>query len=294
MRHPKIKRAAALVVLLAVASLVAFARVNNDPPTDQQKEFAEQTADLLQKEVFAALLQEFGETTPENVEQGKQAVSLIFHDSNRDIRLIGVFPPLLGGNNNIPSDPFERQSLALALQGKPNMTVERVGNRWYYRRSIALSRSSTPSPVTAETSTGRRSGGMRAVIVASRPHSSSPNKSALFHTSRSRSSRSGSIPRSRSTCRTSAASASVSPWEMSLTWSRISASITSSSVARNAATSMVGRSEMKPTVSDRIAVSPCGSLIAREVGSSVANSRFSAKTPAAVMRLNRVDLPALV
>ena len=139
MRHPKMKRAVALVLLIAAAGLVAFARVNNDPPTDAQKEVAVQTADLLQNEVFAALLQEFGETTDENVEQGKQAVSLIFHDANRDIRLIGAFGPLLGGNNNIPSDDFEQQSLAKALQGEGTFTVERHGNRWYYRRSIALS-----------------------------------------------------------------------------------------------------------------------------------------------------------
>ncbi|HEX8558147.1 MAG TPA: hypothetical protein VF668_08605 [Pyrinomonadaceae bacterium] len=139
MRHPKMKRAVALVILIAVAGLVALGRVNNQPPTEEQKEFAVQTADLLQKEVFAALLQEFGETTPENVEQGKQAVSLIFHDANRDIRLVGGFEPLLGGDNNLPSDPFEQESLALALQGKPNAAVERHGNRWYYRRSVALS-----------------------------------------------------------------------------------------------------------------------------------------------------------
>ena len=141
MRHPKIKRIAALVVLIAVAAIVAYGRVNNDPPTEQEKEFAVQTADLLQNEVFAALLQEFGETTPENVEQGKLAVSLIFHDANRDIRLIGNAGPLLGGNNNVHSDEFEQESLALALQGKPNQTVERHGNRWYYRRSVALSNS---------------------------------------------------------------------------------------------------------------------------------------------------------
>src|SRR5215211_3199466 len=123
MGHLKVKRAAALVILIAVAAIVAFGRVNNDPPTDAEKEVAVQTANLLQNEVFAALLQEFGETTPENVELGKQAVSLIFHDANRDIRLIGNFQPLLGGNNNIPSDPFEQESLALALQGKPNQTV---------------------------------------------------------------------------------------------------------------------------------------------------------------------------
>ena len=138
MRHLKIKRAAALAVLISLAALVAYGRVNNDPPTDAEKEVAVQTADLLQKEVFAALLQEFGETTPENVEQGKQAISLIFHDANRDIRLIGTFNPV-GGNNNLPSDEFEQESLALALQGKGNFNVERHGNRWYYRRSIALS-----------------------------------------------------------------------------------------------------------------------------------------------------------
>jgi len=139
MRDTKIKRAAALVILIAAAGLVALAGVSNDPPTEQEKEVAVDTANLLQKEVFAALLQEFGETTPENVEQGKQAISLIFHDANRDIRLIGSFGPLLGGNNNLPSDEFEEQSLAKALQGLPNTTVERHGNRWYYRRSIALS-----------------------------------------------------------------------------------------------------------------------------------------------------------
>jgi hypothetical protein len=135
----RIKRAVVLVFLIAVAGLVAYARVNNDPPTEAQKESAVKTADLLQAEVFAALLQEFGETTPENVEQGKVAVSLIFHDANRDIRLIGNANPLLGGNNTVPSDEFEQQSLAKAMQGEGNFTVERHGNRWYYRRSIALS-----------------------------------------------------------------------------------------------------------------------------------------------------------
>src|SRR3712207_3860731 len=125
MRHLKIKQVVVLLVLFTVASLVAYGRVNNDPPTDQEKQFAVETADLLQNEVFAALLQEFGETTPENVEQGKRAVSLIFHDANRDIRLIGSADPLLGGNNNIPADDFERESLALALQGQPNTKVER-------------------------------------------------------------------------------------------------------------------------------------------------------------------------
>jgi hypothetical protein len=54
---------------------------------------------------------------------------------------------------------------------------------------------------------------------------------------------------------------------------------TSSSVARNAAISSVGRSETKPTVSDRIALSNPGTFTLRIVGSRVAKSMFSASTP---------------
>jgi hypothetical protein len=55
------------------------------------------------------------------------------------MRLIGIFPPLQGGFNDLPGDVFEQKSLALALKGQANTSVEKVGNRWYYRRSVALS-----------------------------------------------------------------------------------------------------------------------------------------------------------
>jgi hypothetical protein len=93
----------------------------------------------LLNELLAALFQEFNETTPDNVEEGKQAISLIFNDANRDIRLIGTSDPLLGGNNNLPDGEFEQMALGLALQGQAHTAVERVGDKWYYRRSIALS-----------------------------------------------------------------------------------------------------------------------------------------------------------
>src|SRR5438132_14228274 len=73
-----------------------------------------------------------------------------------------------------------------------------------------------------------------------------------------------------------------------------SASITSSSVARNAATNIVGRSEMNPTVSERMTRNPFGRSTARKVGSSVANSMSAESTLLWLKRLNRVDLPALV
>jgi hypothetical protein len=134
----KLKRVIALAVLLTVGGVVGFGRTD-DSPSNEEVAFAQRTSDLLLNELLAALFKEFDETTPENVEEGKQAISLIFNNSNRDMRLIGVFPPLQGGVNDLPSDSFERRSLTKALQGDPNTSVERVGDRWYYRRSIPLS-----------------------------------------------------------------------------------------------------------------------------------------------------------
>ena len=138
MRIMKLKRVIALVVLLAVTGLAVLGRAY-DSPSNEEIAFAQRTSDLMLNELLAALFKEFNETTSANVEEGKQAISLIFNDSNRDMRLIGAFPPLQGGSNDLPSDSFELKSLALALQGQANTSVERVGNRWYYRRSVALS-----------------------------------------------------------------------------------------------------------------------------------------------------------
>lgn len=147
MRYLKIKRVIALVVLLTLVGVAGFGRTDN-PPSNEEKEFAERTSNLLHNELFAALLQEFGETTPENVEEGKQSISLIFNNSNKDIRLVGIYTPLLGGLNDLPGDSFERRSLALALQGQENISrADRVGNRWYYRRSVPLNSGMHPSCV---------------------------------------------------------------------------------------------------------------------------------------------------
>lgn len=138
MRYLKMKRVIAVVVLLTVAGIAGFGHVDNSPSAGDVAS-AKKTSELLHNELFAALIQEFNETTTANVNEGKQAISLIFHNSNRDMRLVGIFPPLQGGINNLSSDSFEGRSLALALQGQPNTSVERVGDRWYYRRSDPLS-----------------------------------------------------------------------------------------------------------------------------------------------------------
>ena len=63
----------------------------------------------------------------------------MFNDHNRDMRLVGAFRPLLGRNNNRPSDTFEATALKLALSGQAYTAVEEVNDTWYYRRSFPLS-----------------------------------------------------------------------------------------------------------------------------------------------------------
>jgi hypothetical protein len=147
MRYIKMKRVIiVLAVLLAVVAVAGLASADNFP-SEEQRASAEKTAQLMHNELFAALIQEFNETTPQNVEEGKQAISLIFNNSNRDIRLIGIVPQLQGGFNNLPSDPFERRAMTRALQGLGTTSVERIGDRWYYRRSDALSNTFHPNCV---------------------------------------------------------------------------------------------------------------------------------------------------
>ena len=118
---------------------VASAHDDDDRPSAGQIAFAEKVSDLMLNELVAALFKEFDETTPQNVEHGKQAISLIFNDTNRDMRLIGAFGPLQGGSNDRPADRFETTALKRALEGDPYGSVQKINDTWYYRRSVPLS-----------------------------------------------------------------------------------------------------------------------------------------------------------
>jgi hypothetical protein len=124
---------------------------DDDPPSPGQVAFAEDVSNLLVNEVVAALFKEFDETTPQNVEHGKQAISLIFNDANRDIRLIGAFGPLQGGANNRPGDRFETTALRRALDGDAYAAVQKINDTWYYRRSVPLSNTLHQSCVLCHT-----------------------------------------------------------------------------------------------------------------------------------------------
>ncbi|MCW5315652.1 hypothetical protein GTQ43_18095 [Nostoc sp. KVJ3] len=126
------------VVMLVIGfCFTAIARGYEIPPPPQQVAIAQQTSDLMFNTLFAALTQEFNETTAQNVEQGKQSISLIFNDQNKDMRLVGTYGPLKESDR--PRDNFEFQANALALAGQAYTAVQKVDNKWYYRRSIPLS-----------------------------------------------------------------------------------------------------------------------------------------------------------
>ena len=135
----KVVGAFAAVVLgcgLALAWSMATVRADA-PPTQQQIQFAQKSSDLMLATLFAALLQEFAETTPANVEEGKHSISLIFDDRNDSMRLVGELEPIR--DNDVPQDPFEVTALQRAMQGQGDTTVEKVEGKWAYRRSVPLS-----------------------------------------------------------------------------------------------------------------------------------------------------------
>jgi hypothetical protein len=127
--------------LLIGWGFVATARALDDErrPSDDQVAFAQQVSDLMVNELVAALFTEFDETTPANVPHGRQAISLIFNDLNRNMRLVGTFGPLLGGLNDRPVGSFERTALQAALGGQAYTAVQRDDDTWFYRRSVPLS-----------------------------------------------------------------------------------------------------------------------------------------------------------
>ena len=131
---------AAIAAFTVTIGVTTVARGEQDrPPSARDVAFATEVSDLMVNELVAALFTEFDETTPQNVPHGKQAISLIFNDMNRNMRLIGTFGPLLGGENDRPADRFEARAMRAALEGQALTDVQQVDDRWYYRRSVPLS-----------------------------------------------------------------------------------------------------------------------------------------------------------
>jgi hypothetical protein len=107
-----------------------------DKPPDPT--LAKQVTSFMINELVAALFTEFHETDSATAAAGKQAISLIFNDLNRDMRLVGNIRPLLGGTNDLPADPFETRALEEALAGQSATAEEAINGTWYWRTSIPL------------------------------------------------------------------------------------------------------------------------------------------------------------
>ena len=137
MRHKRFALfAIAVTVIAAGFGLARFARAAEKPPDPT---FAQQVMGLMTNEVVAALFKEFHETDTSTANAGKQAISTIFNDLNRDMRLVGTIHPLLGGDNDLPSDTFEEKALNDALiNNQVDTAEEKIGDTWYWRLSIPL------------------------------------------------------------------------------------------------------------------------------------------------------------
>ena len=138
-QHARLAYGVTLASFVAALGTAVSAGPARTPPSSADVATAQQVSDLMVNELVSALFTEFNETTPDNAEQGKQAISLIFNDHNRDMRLIGAFGPLLGGQNDRPSGDFEAAALSQALTGQAYTGVVRVNDTWYYKRSVPLS-----------------------------------------------------------------------------------------------------------------------------------------------------------
>ena len=138
MRHTITVIVLSVVLAVSTFSSAGHAQRRSHQPGDEAIAFAQRTSDLLLATLFAALTQEFDETTPANVEEGKLSIGLIFSDSHSNFRLVGTLDPL--SRKNRPQDSFERAALRLALDGgQPHTDVDREDGDWFYRRSIPLS-----------------------------------------------------------------------------------------------------------------------------------------------------------
>jgi hypothetical protein len=132
------KRMMSLIGVFVMAGFVLAGPIQEKkPPSPEAIAKAQETSDLLLATLFAALVQEFDETTPANAPQGIQSIGLVFNDKNTNMRLVGTNQPL--SNNDLPQDPFEETALANALNGLNTNDVQKVDGEWVVRRSVALS-----------------------------------------------------------------------------------------------------------------------------------------------------------
>ncbi len=114
-------------------------------PSAAAEAFANDVADAMVDRIVALLFREFAVTTAANAAVGTEAISNVFYDGNRSMRLVGDVDPL--ELSDLPNDSFERDALAAAKLGQNFSRTERANGTWYVRKSIAIATTFSPACV---------------------------------------------------------------------------------------------------------------------------------------------------
>ena len=124
--------------LLTGFGLTAIAHDDGHPPSTEQIAFAQRTSDLLLATLFAALTQEFDETTVRQC-GGGQAVHLAGVQRPEQRYAAGRHLRARSRRTTAPATPSSVPRSGLRWTGQPPTAVQRVDDQWFYRRSIPLS-----------------------------------------------------------------------------------------------------------------------------------------------------------
>ena len=137
-----------IALTLAVTACVAStaprieAGQGQGPPAPSESAVADSqaVAETHRARTLAALLQEFGTTTPENARINSRAISNLFFDGNPLMRLVtsGDFEPLQASAN--PITKFEADAIASFKAGGPGFfaRLDRFRSQWVWCEAVAL------------------------------------------------------------------------------------------------------------------------------------------------------------
>jgi hypothetical protein len=139
-----IKRRIALVLALTAWIMSTAVHIAAQPqpqaPSPAAVADSEAVAATHRSRTLAALFEEFRTTTPENARINSRAISNLFSDGNRLMRLVssGDFTPLQASAR--PLTRFEADAIASFKAGGPGFfsRLDRVGPLWMQCEAIAL------------------------------------------------------------------------------------------------------------------------------------------------------------
>jgi hypothetical protein len=124
-----------------VTSVTGRTAAQQGPPAPSAAAVADSrdVAATHRSRTLAALLQEFGDTTPENARINSRAISNLFFDGNPLMRLVssGDFAPIQASAR--ASTRFEADAIAAFKAGDSFFSrLDRVGPRWLWCEAVAL------------------------------------------------------------------------------------------------------------------------------------------------------------